>query len=148
MAGTHVGHGETFLSPDDVLWWSKGGILHGTSPQRLAFLRDVLQHAPELEPIDKWHNQRTGGQPGQFYLIYLSAAAPKEWGFALPKSGLTEGVRFTAEVLDTWNMSITSIEGTFTTKKLDNYIFVDTAGRKIPLPGLPWQAIRLRRVAA
>lgn len=147
VAGTYVGHGETFLHPDDVLWWSKGGVLHGKSPARLAFLRDVLQHAPELEPIDKWHNQRTGGLPGQFYLVYLSAATPKEWTFALPKPGLEEGVTFTAEVLDTWNMTITPVAGTFTTKKLDNYTFVDATDRKIPLPGLPWQAIRLRRVA-
>jgi hypothetical protein len=26
IAGTYVGHGETYLHPqDDVLWWSKGG---------------------------------------------------------------------------------------------------------------------------
>ncbi len=27
VAGTYVGHGETYFSPDDVLWWSKGGVL-------------------------------------------------------------------------------------------------------------------------
>ena len=27
IAGTYVGHGETFLSPDNVIWWAKGGVL-------------------------------------------------------------------------------------------------------------------------
>jgi hypothetical protein len=35
--GTYCGHGETYLDPNDVLWWSKGGVLHGTSPPQIAF---------------------------------------------------------------------------------------------------------------
>nr|MBA3480829.1 DUF5060 domain-containing protein [Pirellulales bacterium] len=34
VAGTYVGHGECYLNPDDVLWWAKGGVLHGDSPAR------------------------------------------------------------------------------------------------------------------
>ncbi|HEX6963327.1 MAG TPA: DUF5060 domain-containing protein, partial [Lacipirellula sp.] len=41
IAGTYPGHGECYLHPEDILWWSKGGVLHGESPQRIAFLRDV-----------------------------------------------------------------------------------------------------------
>src|SRR6202040_2381834 len=29
IAGTYVGHGETYRDPHDILWWSKGGALHG-----------------------------------------------------------------------------------------------------------------------
>jgi len=32
MGGCYVGHGETYVHPDDILWWSKGGVLHGESP--------------------------------------------------------------------------------------------------------------------
>ena len=36
--GGYPGHGETYLSPDRILWWSHGGVLHGTSPDRIRFL--------------------------------------------------------------------------------------------------------------
>ncbi|MCB0151174.1 MAG: DUF5060 domain-containing protein, partial [Caldilineaceae bacterium] len=42
-AGGYVGHGETYLNPDAILWWSKGGVLHGESAPRLAFLRALLE---------------------------------------------------------------------------------------------------------
>ena len=45
--GAYVGHGETYLDPQDILWWSKGGLLHGESPQRIAFLRKILEDSPE-----------------------------------------------------------------------------------------------------
>ena len=52
VAGCYVGHGETYLHPDDVLWWFKGGVLHGESAARIAFLRRILESAPAggLEP--------------------------------------------------------------------------------------------------
>ena len=31
--GGYAGHGETYLHPQDLLWWSKGGVLHGESPR-------------------------------------------------------------------------------------------------------------------
>ena len=67
--------------PDEVVWWSKGGDLHGESPARIAFLRDVLNEAPPegIEPIDKWQNSRMGGRAGQYYLLYFGEAAPTAW---------------------------------------------------------------------
>lgn len=32
ITGTYAAHGETYLHPKDILWWSKGGELHGQSP--------------------------------------------------------------------------------------------------------------------
>jgi hypothetical protein len=57
-----------------------------------------------------------------------------------------EEMKFTAEVLDTWNMTVTPVEGTFTLKKLDDYFYGDAEGRKIELPGKPYMAIRIKRV--
>ena len=34
--GGYVGHGDTFLHPQDILWWARGGVLHGQSAARLA----------------------------------------------------------------------------------------------------------------
>ena len=33
--GAYVGHGETYLNEKDILWWSKGGVLHGESPKQI-----------------------------------------------------------------------------------------------------------------
>lgn len=49
--GAFASHGETYLSDNDVLWWSKGGKLHGKSPEGIAFLRQVMESIPgALEP--------------------------------------------------------------------------------------------------
>ena len=156
VAGTYVGHGETYLSPDDVLWWAKGGVLKGQSPPRLAFLKKVLDDAPAegIEPIDKWQNPEYGGKPSEYYLVYLGKQTPTRWEFRLPKppqgKGLppADGMKFTAEVLDTWNMTVTPVPGTFTLTKQTDYFHADRDGRFIELPGKPYQAIRIRRVSA
>lgn len=46
VQGGYCTHGETFLSDDDVLWWSKGGILKGESPVRIAFLKRIVDSLP------------------------------------------------------------------------------------------------------
>jgi len=154
VAGTYVGHGETYKSDDQILWWSKGGVLKGQSPARLAFLKKVLADAPPegIEPIDKWQNPEYGGKPSEYYLVYLGKQTPTNWEFKLPKPPQgkgkppVEGLRFTVEVLDTWNMTVTPMPGVFTTKKKDAYSLVDQDGRMVPLPGKPYQAIRIKRV--
>ncbi len=154
IAGTYVGHGETYLSADDILWWSKGGVLKGQSPPRLAFLRKVLEDSPAegIEPIDKWQHPEYGGQASLYYLVYLGKTAPASWEFQLPKppqgSGIppADGMKFTAEVLDTWNMTVKLVDGVFTLKKKDDYFFADKDGRSITLPGKPYLAIRIKRV--
>jgi hypothetical protein len=154
IAGTYVGHGETYLSPDDILWWSKGGVLKGQSPARLAFLRKVLEDSPVegIEPIDKWQNPEYSGQSGQYYLVYLGKEQPTSWAFKLPKPPQGKGVpiedemKFTAEVLDTWNMTVTPVAGVFTLRKQTDYFWADKDGRSITLPGKPYMAIRIKRV--
>lgn len=149
IAGTYVGHGETYLDPKDVLWWSKGGVLHGQSPARLAFLRRVLEESPPdgVEPIDKWQNPHIAGKAGEFYLIYFGKEKPDAWAFELPKANLNDGMKFAAEVLDTWNMTVTPVAGTSTLIKKDNYLFADSQGRSVSLPGRPGMAVRIRRVS-
>jgi hypothetical protein len=148
IAGTYVGHGETYLDPNDIIWWSKGGVLHGQSPARLAFLRKILETGlPEgLEPIDKWQDFPFAGKRGEYYLGYFGRETPAVWLFELPKAELTDGVKFAVEVIDTWNMTITPVDGVFEIKKRDSYIFSDKDGRSVPLPGKPYIALRIRRV--
>ena len=153
VAGTYCGHGETYKSDDQILWWSKGGVLKGQSPARLAFLKKVLDESPAegIEPIDRWQHPEIGGQPGEYYLIYLGKETPTNWVLQIPKPPLgklqsADGLKFTVEVLDTWNMTVTPVPGAFTLTKKDGYFFADKDGRSIPLPGKPYMAIRIQRV--
>ena len=153
VAGTYCGHGETYKSDDQVLWWSKGGVLKGQSPARLAFLKKVLDDAPPegIEPIDKWQDSSIGGQAGKYYLIYFGKETLTNWVFQLPKSPLgklqsANGMKFTVEILDTWNMTVTPVEGIFTLKKKDDHFYADQDGRSVALPGKPYMAIRIKRV--
>ena len=154
IAGTYATHGETYLHPENRIWWAAGGELRGQSPARLAFLKRVLDSAPRegIEPIDKWQNSEYGGQGGQYYLIAFGQESPLSWPFRLPKSPqaddqqLTDGMRFKAEVLDTWNMTISEVPGEFTLKRVTDYFWADASDRKIELPGKPWMCLRIRRI--
>lgn len=91
-----------------------------------------------------------GGQPGKYYLVYFGKQTPTNWLFQLPKPPLgklqsADDLKFTAEILDTWNMTVTPVDGIFTLKK-KNYTFADKDDRSITLPGKPYMAIRIKRV--
>ena len=57
-AGGYCTHGETFFpgteeakkntdtGESEVVWWARGGKLHGESPARIAFLRDIIESLP------------------------------------------------------------------------------------------------------
>ncbi len=154
IAGTYPGHGETYLSPDDVLWWSKGGVLKGQSPARIAFLRDILADGPDyVETIDKWQVPNVAGKPGEYYLVYFGKESPGSWKFQLPRrkrdapSELAGGMKFHVDVLDTWNMTVTPIAEPFTIRepKDGEYTAFDVEGRSIDLPNKPWLALRITR---
>lgn len=149
VAGTYVTHGETFSSPDHISWTSEGGKLHGESPARLAFLSKVLAESPAegIDPIDKWQDSNMGGQAGEYYLLYFGKDTPTSWPFELYKDRIKDGMKFKVDVLDTWNMTVTPVDGEFVTKKKDNYHFVDENRRAVALPGKPYIAVRIRRIA-
>lgn len=51
VTGGFCTHGETFLDEDnEVIWWAKGGVLKGKSPERIAFLHNIMDSLPG--PID------------------------------------------------------------------------------------------------
>jgi hypothetical protein len=144
--GTYVGHGETYLHPQDILWWSKGGVLHGESPARIAFLREILEQGPALDPVDKWRDARTAGVQGEYYLVYFGKEQPVEWRFELPNRGLGAGTQFQVEIIDAWEMTITPVEGVFEVEPRDRYRCVSRGNRTIRLPGKPYIALRMQRV--
>lgn len=149
VAGTYVGHGDYFLVNEDT-WTSFGGTLKGTSAPRLAFLRKIMEEGPAdgIDPIDRWQDPRVGGKPGDYYLIYFGHETPASWAFRLYKNGIAAGMKFKVEVIDTWSMTITPVDGEFVAAKKDNYDFVDAKGRAVTLPGKPGMVIRIRRLGA
>jgi hypothetical protein len=149
IGGTYVGHSETF-SPGrnaDVSWLGQGGKLVGTSPRRLAFLRRVLEEAPQpgIEPIQTWWEYHIAGKPFEYYLHYFGDATPTEWKVAIPGKAGDPLNRYRAEILDTWNMTVTPVEGVFAMAQTGAYDQSDPARPTISLPGKPWQAVRLRK---
>lgn len=85
VGGGACTHGETFLSPDDVLWWARGGVLKGESPKRIAFLRRVIEELPGfLSPLESvWEEaeqQDEAQRPDWIrpFLASLSRMAPPD----------------------------------------------------------------------
>jgi hypothetical protein len=151
LHGCYVTHGETYLDASDAmdenttptLWWSHGGKLKGSSPQRIAFLRKLVEGSAAAAGSEA---KRTGLEAGstQYYLnasaLDSTGKAPQEilyyfdfhqpiyFDFALPEGS------YSAEVIDPWAMTTTPVSGTFS--KL----------AKVRLPGKPFGALRFRRI--
>jgi hypothetical protein len=144
--GTYVGHGDYFTTVAEDTWTSFGGKMSGQSAPRLAFLRKILEDGPAggLDPIDKWNDPATVGRAGEYYLTYFGRETPTNWVFQVYKRDVTDGMQFRVEIIDTWAMTITPVDGVFTLKKKDRYTFVDRDGRAVALPGKPYMALRIR----
>ncbi|MCX7657901.1 MAG: DUF5605 domain-containing protein [Oscillospiraceae bacterium] len=134
--GGYAGHGETYLHPDDILWWSHGGELHGESPKRLKFLYDILRETPGLglKPYNLGWDFVTavpegiGFAPPEYYLIYFGFGRPSYRTFYFDDKN-----EYSVEIIDTWDMTITPA-GKFKGKF------------KISLPGKEYIALRIRKV--
>ena len=78
--------GETYLSDDDVLWWAKGGTLHGESPERIAFLKDFMYGLEDaLEPwsepmFEEFNNVTEQIVPGELppFVQLMQSLTPEE----------------------------------------------------------------------
>ncbi len=135
VRGGYAGHGETFLCPERILWWSHGGTLKGTSPERFKFLLNILKETPGpgLMPFvtpmlrsDIAATVENRIPDSNYYLIYYGRACPsfKEYYF-------DDTTEFRIEVIDTWNMTIEDIG-------------VQKGKLVIPLPAREYMAVRLR----
>jgi hypothetical protein len=129
--GAYMGHGETYLDPHDILWWSKGGVLHGESPKRIAFLRGIIESGPPegAAPVTGAYYPCIA-RTGEYYLYFLDYHQPALADFDLPAAS-----RYTAEIIDPWEMTITKPEGTFSGKF------------HLKLPGKEMLAVRFRKIA-
>ena len=150
--GTYVGHGEVWTAEgrtDDEVWTGIGGKLRGSSMKRLQFLRDVLEAGPDrgLEPIDRWWYTNIVGVPGEYYLFYFGRTAPGEVPFSFPARDLAlpDGTKFKAAIIDTLDMKIIPVPGSFSSCKLGSYEYGDENGRIISLPDKPYLALKIEK---
>ncbi len=140
--GGYVGHGETYVTENplkfpnessDVLWWSKGGVLRGESPERIKFLHRIIEEAPRhLRPIPlfTWMPFSCIGIEHEYYLGYLNDAQPRSVVVDLPEDAL-----YSVEIIDTWNMTIMPVQKKFSGHSL------------IELPQKPYVALRISRTS-
>lgn len=104
IGGCYVGHGETYKHPEDLLWWSKGGVLHGQSPLRIAFLKKIMEPTPFADMVPR---ELAGGngllcKEGELYFIYCLSPGPVSLNLPGPGAYKVDGI-------DTWNMTTTSL---------------------------------------
>ena len=133
--GGYATHGETFVHPEGILWWSHGGTLHGASPERLKFLYQILCEVPGhgLRPHRLYTDSVTAvpessAYQGEYYLDYQGFNRPSFRIYHFDDVHI-----YKVDVIDTWNMTITDAgvhQGRFTIK----------------LPGREYIAVRIRRV--
>ncbi|MEY8356608.1 DUF5605 domain-containing protein [Lachnospiraceae bacterium 54-53] len=133
--GGYAGHGETYLHPRDILWWSHGGELHGESPERLKFLYQILSDLPDgnfLAPMERGWDEvaarlDTTRPSDRYFLIYYGFNRPGFRDFYFDDNS-----RFQVEVIDTWEMTIEDRgyhKGRF----------------RVELPGKEYMALRIRK---
>jgi hypothetical protein len=150
VRGGYCTHGETFDREDQVLWWAKGGKLYGTSPVRIKFLRNIVDSCPDH--IDRrslntvwdlpyalsgeriWRDEPGFGginhnEYAEWMLHYHAIACPNSWNYRLPAD-----VEYYIDVIDTWNMTIDTLPGTY------------SGSAHIKLPSRSYIAVRFRRV--
>ena len=139
LRGGYPGHGETFLHPEDVLWWSHGGELHGESWKRVGFLLDVLSAVPgnglrlaekvpaEWDCVHAIPAQAASAEESDYHLYYFSFMRPSFREIPLPGN-----CAWKVEILDTWNMT-TAEAGLFRGKC------------RVELGGKQFMAVRITR---
>jgi len=123
LSGCYVGHGETYKHPQDLLWWAKGGILRGQSPQRIAYLKEFIANAPpfeELKPIGDDKGHYILAKPGEYYLAY--STNPQSITFKL------DGDQpYKIDGIDMWEMKETPIgtaqPGEYTLSQTSDYVY-------------------------
>ena len=148
IAGTYATHGETYRTKGDTIFWAEGGRLIGSSPARIGFLRKILEEGPgPLTLADEWKDTHTAQHDSTYYILYFGKQMQSEWSFNLPKKNASAaGTKFKAEIIDTWDMTITPVKEIFELDESNDYRVMDKNLKKIRLPLKPYMAIRLIKV--
>ncbi|WP_235493475.1 DUF5605 domain-containing protein [Leifsonia sp. Leaf336] len=132
LRGGHLTHGETFWSEDEIIWWSRGGVLRGESPARIAFLKRIVAESPtgRVDALPGDWDAVTGGVAGEYVLVYFGDHRPRFRDVTVP-----DGMRAEIDIVDTWEMTVTTLPGTH------------EGTLRVQLPARPGIALRFRAAA-
>ncbi|MZQ83112.1 DUF5060 domain-containing protein [Paenibacillus sp. 5J-6] len=119
--GGFVGHGESFINRETRAWISSGGKLYGESTERIAFLRKVMEEGPA-----DWMKT---AEEGTYKLLYFGRHQ-----HAFLNLELRQDSSYRIELIDTWQMTITPLPGTF------------SGSCRVDLPGKPFMALRIQKI--
>lgn len=119
--GGFVGHGESFINRETRAWISSGGKLYGESTERIAFLRKVMEEGPA-----DWMKT---AEEGTYKLLYFGRHQ-----HAFKDLELRQDDSYRIELIDTWQMTITPLLGTF------------SGSCRVDLPGKPYMALRIIKI--
>ena len=128
-----AGHGETYTDPDNILWWAKGGRLHGESPARIRFLKEIM--------ADYGNPRLTCCQSGEQLPVGMEKDEPFVWYFGSTKSAAQDIVlpsrhSYQIEIVDTWSMERRILDGEY------------QGVCEVPLEGRPYMAVFARKIRA
>lgn len=114
IRGGYCGHSETFLSPDEIIWWSHGGTIKGESARRFRFLKQVMEDAPacglKLGRLrDDIHFQwddyaaipEDDERFGEYFFFYFSIWRPSFRDF-----WIDDETEYDVDIIDTWDMTV------------------------------------------
>ncbi|GAA6124119.1 DUF5605 domain-containing protein [Bifidobacterium psychraerophilum] len=138
VRGGYVTHGETFIDKGPQVWWAHGGELHGECPSRIDFMRKIFGTVPlDATPLDPdctslqtWPVRTSLDEGAQmipakekamqywdvpvlrsaenYQLVYFGWYRPLYREFPLPA-----GHHYAVDVIDTWNMTVNRLPGTY-----------------------------------
>ena len=147
LNGGYAGHGETYLQRDEVLWWSKGGRLHGESAPRIAFLRSLIeQTGGPLEPLEAswvWTRISAARASGTWF-YYFGEHQPRRWTYGLP----TQKGEYEVDLIDPWAMTVSAIDPGPAPHPsgLPGAHEESLPAFSVDLPARPYLALRIRRL--
>ncbi len=137
IRGGYLSHGEVYVQHEQI-WWSHGGKLYGTCPERIAFLKEIMADTPEdVSPLKvtpdiqeaNWDVPCLCKADKSYFLYYFGFFKP-----AFRTYELTEGYSYEIELIDTWNMTIRKLPGVY------------SGSIKIDMPEKQYMAIRMKKV--
>lgn len=102
MAGGYGSHGETYVHPGGILWWSAGGELVGQAPVRLGFLKQVMTELPFQSMVPAPGVVKGGtalAQTGNAYLFHFKTPGPNQ--IRIEGGGI-----YQVELIDPWLMEV------------------------------------------
>jgi hypothetical protein len=126
--GGYAGHSEAFINKysqkdnpmtKGKIWWSHGGILKGESPDRIKFLRSILETAsgPLTQTNEVSYSALVGKYKDEYFLLYYDRGEQH----SSVVLNLPENKKYRIEAIDIWNMKIIPIDGIFSGKSIVSF---------------------------